>query len=99
MHDSKVIVISPSELRELIKDCLHEDRKANPTLLKEKEQYLTYEQVSKLLGVTIPTIHSYVNAGTLTCYNVSSGTVRFKRSEIDEAITTRRKNGHKKGMR
>ena len=55
-------------------------------LLEEKtEPYLTRGQVSKLLQISLPTLHEYTKRGFLTSYRIGFK-VRYKSSEIDSAL-------------
>ncbi|WP_422350089.1 helix-turn-helix domain-containing protein [Flagellimonas sp.] len=49
------------------------------------EEFMTKEEVSKLLKVTKTTINNYTNRGILTPYGLG-GMIYFKRSEIEKAI-------------
>lgn len=48
---------------------------------KEPEEFLTAKQVSKLLGVSLVSIHKWKKQGKLKFYRFGSR-VRFKKSEI-----------------
>lgn len=55
-------------------------------ILEEKtEPYLTRGQVSKLLQISLPTLHDYTKRGFLTSYRIGFK-VRYKSSEIDTAL-------------
>lgn len=57
-----------------------------PTPLKETpEDFLTVKQVSKLLGVSLVTIHKWKKDGKINFYRFGSR-IRFKRSEIENVV-------------
>ena len=49
------------------------------------EEFLTRKEVSKLLGVSLPTILDWTKKGTITGYKISTR-VRYKKSEINKFL-------------
>lgn len=49
------------------------------------EDFLTVKQVSKLLGVSLVTIHKWKKDGKINFYRFGSR-IRFKRSEIENVV-------------
>ena len=58
--------------------------KQNP----QKKELMSRRETSELLGVSLVTIHKWVNQGLLSCYKLG-GKVYFKRSEVMGAIQSR----------
>lgn len=90
--------MSDLELKELF-DFLNEDETTLPVnssfktsikkiLEQKKEPYLTRKQVAHLLQISLPTLHQYTKQGLLNSYRIGSK-VRYKTSEIDEALKSR----------
>ena len=55
--------------------------------LKENPQtkVLTRQEVSEMLGVSLPTLHSYCKKGVIVSYRLGNK-VRFKHSDVLEAL-------------
>lgn len=47
-------------------------------------EFLSREDVAKIFGVTLSTVHAWMNAGILTPYKIGAKT-RFKRTEVLES--------------
>ena len=57
------------------------------SLPKDKTpEYLTRRQTAKMLGISLPTLHSYVKKGFLTAHRVGEKTVRFKKEDVEKAL-------------
>ena len=52
---------------------------------KEPEELLTRKQAAALIGVTLPTLHTYSQRGLIKTYNIGRN-VRFKKSEVLESL-------------
>ncbi len=50
-----------------------------------KNEYLTRQETAEILKISLPTLHSYVKEGIVSAYRIG-GRVRFKKSDIDEAL-------------
>ncbi len=49
-------------------------------------EYLTRKETAEMLGVSLPTLHSYVNKGYLTAHRVGEKTIRFRREDVENAL-------------
>ena len=57
------------------------------SLPKDKTpEYLTRKETAEMLGVSLPTLHSYVKRGYLTANRVGEKTVRFRREDVEKAL-------------
>lgn len=57
------------------------------SLPKDKTpEYLTRKETAEMLGVSLPTLHSYVKKGYLPANRVGEKTVRFKREDVEKAL-------------
>jgi hypothetical protein len=82
--------------REAILDILKEEL---PSMIQELSKpgnplsdYLTYTQVTEMLGVTKATIHNYIVSGKLTKYSLTEGGTPFlKASDIAKAMKGQRR--------
>jgi excisionase family DNA binding protein len=50
------------------------------------ENFLTRQEVSKKLNITLPTLHNYTKRGLIKSYKIGSR-ILYKESDIDRAIT------------
>lgn len=53
---------------------------------KNEGKYLTSKEAAKLLQISLPTLADYTKQELIPSYRIST-TVRYKQSDIDEAIT------------
>lgn len=77
------ILLSPIPLEELIsrlKSELNIVQPPEPQGAKE-EEFLTAKEVSKLLGVSLVTLHNWKKKGMIKYYRFGSR-IRFKKSEV-----------------
>lgn len=57
------------------------------SLPKDKTpEYLSRKETAEMLGVSLPTLHSYVKKGFLTAHRVGEKTVRFKKEDVEKAL-------------
>jgi excisionase family DNA binding protein len=87
MEKIQLIQITPEQLQnsiiEGVKTQLDELKKSlNP---KEPNQYLTRQEVAKMLSVDLSTVHNLSVKGVLQKYQIG-GRVLYKRVEIENAI-------------
>ena len=68
---------------ELIKSQLHELKKHFEP--KTPNEYLTRQEVAKLLSVDLSTIHNYKKRNILKAYQIG-GRVYYKRTEVENAV-------------
>lgn len=84
--------LSISELTDTIKGIVADEIQNALTTLtdslpKDKTpEYLTRKETAEMLGVSLPTLHSYVKKGYLTVHRVGEKTVRFKREDVEKAL-------------
>jgi len=64
----------------IVTEKVNEALKKQPTQQPTPE-FLSREDVARLFGVTLPTVHAWANAGILTPYKIGAKT-RFKRCEV-----------------
>ena len=80
------IEISPKDLydfaRELIKEAISESKKL---VREEPEEYLTREEASKILKVSLPTLWHWNNKGILKPYRLGNK-IRYKKSELESCL-------------
>lgn len=84
--------LSLDDLTDTIKSIVADEMKNALTTLtdsfpKDKTpEYLTRKETAEMLGVSLPTLHSYVKKGYLTAHRVGEKTVRFKREDVEKAL-------------
>ena len=54
---------------------------------KRQEEYITRQELAKLLQVSLVTIHHWSKQGIIKPYRLGK-LIRFKRSEVEEALIT-----------
>ena len=67
----------------------HED--SNPQLFDNPEEYLTYNELGHLLGITIRTLRRYVAADMIPYLRIGGKMIRFEKSEIAAWLRRRQK--------
>lgn len=50
------------------------------------DEYLTRKETAEMLGVSLPTLHSYVNKGYIKAHRLGEKTIRFKKEDVQYAI-------------
>jgi excisionase family DNA binding protein len=86
--------ISPDELKQLLAEVVAEElnRIKSKEPVQEDDKLIKIDEVSKLLNVSLVTIHSWKKTGKLPFYKISNK-IYFKKSEILEALNkSERKN-------
>lgn len=84
--------ISVEELSETIKCIVAEEVKNALTAISETmpkdttPEYLSRKETAEMLGVSLPTLHSYVNKGYLTAHRVGEKTIRFRKEDVENAL-------------
>jgi excisionase family DNA binding protein len=91
MHEQKSIQllnVTPDELKEIIIQDVRTELKTITQSLqkKEPEEYLTRSELADIFKVTLPTISDWSKKGIIKPYRLGK-LVRFKRSEVEEALT------------
>lgn len=92
MESIQFIGTSPTALIDLI-DKRNEKRfeeLKNHFQPKEPEEYLTRNEVSKLLKIDLSSVHNWTKRKILTAYQCG-GRVYFKRSEVESALVELKK--------
>ena len=86
----ELVVIPKSELEELLKSIISLNSKPKAPIKEAEiiENLLDKKQAAKLLNVSLATIDNYRRNGLIPSYRIGSA-VRFKRSELIEAITAK----------
>ena len=59
---------------------------------KKTNEYLSRNDVSKMLGINLSSVHNWTKKGVLRAYQIS-GRVYYKLSEIEESIVELKKVG------
>lgn len=85
---SNVILISPEQLQDMIRETLQNE--IAPLLqrtpeTKQDPDLLTRKQTASLLGVTLPTLHAWTKQGKITGYRIGT-TVRYKKDELHQCL-------------
>ncbi|ULB33915.1 helix-turn-helix transcriptional regulator [Proteiniphilum propionicum] len=84
--------ISVEELSETIKGIVAEEVKNALTAISETipkdttPEYLSRKETAEMLGVSLPTLHSYVKKGYLTAHRVGEKTIRFRKEDVANAL-------------
>lgn len=84
--------LSITELTDTIKGIVADEMKNALTTLTDSlskdttPEYLTRKETAEMLGVSLPTLHSYVKKGYLTAHRVGEKTVRFRREDVEKAL-------------
>ncbi len=85
--------INPNELKsaliDSVKSQLNEFKKHLENYEKTND-YLSRNDVSKMLGINLSSVHNWTKKGVLRAYQIS-GRVYYKRSEIEESIVELKK--------
>ncbi len=87
--DSKILIhnVDPEEFKNKLLNALDDRFKQLKEQLEliSNEEYLTRNEASLLLKISLPTLHSWVNKGLLKKYELG-GSRYFLRSEIHQRI-------------
>jgi len=77
-------------LKPLIKDSLREALNEMDADRKEQEpRFITRAEVAEMLGVSLVTLHSYVNRGLLECKKIGHKTL-FSEADVLKAIKSKK---------
>ena len=86
-EENEIIVVSPKELQDIfenaVKDQLDKIKKGDYG--KPLSEYLTIDDLSKLLNTDRSTIYAWTRRGILQSYGIGRR-IYFKRIEIDKAL-------------
>lgn len=98
MAENKEVLIysiNPNELKDaLIESVTNQlnDFKKHLENQNKTTEYLSRNDVSKMLGINLSSVHNWTKNGILQAYQIS-GRVYYKRSEIEESIVELKKVG------
>ena len=78
--------LSVSDLRNLISEVIREQGLSNPMQpVCTGADYLTRQEVAKILQISLPTLHDYTKRGFIPAYRIGNK-VRYIRSEVDASL-------------
>jgi len=90
MNDILLSSIPLKDFEALIRDCMKSEfQKYNPAPPQE-EELITSTEAAKILGVSKVTLHFWKKEGRIKFYKIGTR-IRFKKSEVWEALQTNRK--------
>lgn len=78
--------LSSDDLKKLISDLLDEKLTGFKPQQKQATEYLTREDVSKLLKISLPTVTEYTKTGKLNGLRMGRR-VLFRKEEIEQSLT------------
>ncbi|KJD36966.1 DNA-binding protein [Tamlana sedimentorum] len=92
MQQIQFIQITPEQLQQIIIDGVKAELEEIKKHFEPKTptEYLTRNEVSKLLSVDLSTVHNYTKKGILTAHQMGSR-VYYKRQEIENSFVTLKK--------
>lgn len=74
-----------AEKLDTLTNVLNGQNRPEPQTVKE-EKLITRAEAAQLLGVTLPTIHSWTQKGVISAYRIGNR-IRYKHAEIMETLT------------
>lgn len=83
--ENYVFVPTLEQIRSVVKDELKEALQTHRREIEKKDRLMTRQDTADYLGVTLPTIHKYINEGILTAHKIGGRTL-FKKNEVDNAL-------------
>jgi excisionase family DNA binding protein len=84
METVQLQLIGKGELESIIMRCVStvlKHHKPEDNAPKQAEGYISRAQVCNLLQISTPTLHRYINQGTIKSYHIGGRTL-FKKSEV-----------------
>jgi predicted site-specific integrase-resolvase len=87
--------VNPEELKNALVESVTNqlnDFKKHLENQNKTTEYLSRNDVSKMLGINLSSVHNWTKNGILKAYQIS-GRVFYKRSEIEESIVELKKVG------
>lgn len=81
-----------ADFKELLNNCIREQFENHKPEPPKDDEFITTNEAIKILGVSKPTLHKWKTEGLIPFYRISSR-IRFKKSEIIDAIQTVKKYG------
>ncbi|MCX6232279.1 MAG: helix-turn-helix domain-containing protein [Bacteroidetes bacterium] len=87
MNDLIFSQIPINDLRVLIQESVREEMQKNSISEPQpKTEFITRQETSSILGISLPTLNEWTKKGLIPGYRISSR-VRYKRAEIMESLT------------
>lgn len=81
--------ITGNDLLNAVSDLLDSKlKKLHPPTTPPETTYITRQDVANMFKITLPTVHSWINAGILRAYKIGNKT-RFLLSEVKAAAATK----------
>lgn len=87
MQPSKILQVENVSFNSLLKEFEAIITKKLLAITENKQpetELISRQNVADIFGITLPTVHSWTNAGILTAYKIGNKT-RFKKSEVLQA--------------
>ena len=84
-NQSYLIQLTGGDLSHLIENAV-KNAMAEQLEPKQADELITRQQAADLIGVTLPTLHTYTRRGIIPTYRIGRN-VRFKKSEIIESLS------------
>lgn len=88
-----VTQVDPEEFKNALIDGVKnqlEEFKKHLNNQEKANEYLSRNDVSKMLGINLSSVHNWTKKGLLRAYQIS-GRVYYKRSEVEESIVELKK--------
>ncbi|WP_029038785.1 helix-turn-helix domain-containing protein [Salinimicrobium xinjiangense] len=88
--------ISPDELRKEIREDFRKELQELAKIFSPKEPtvWITRQEASRLLGVSLVTIHNWTKEGVIHAHKIGTR-IRFNRSEIENILLNSNKRASK----
>jgi len=77
--------ISISDFREILSDIVRKEIREIITDQNSTSEYLTRQETAELLKISLVTLNDWTRKGIIQSYRIGTR-VRYKRSEIDQAL-------------
>lgn len=91
---NSILLVTASDLADFASDCVNktisemEDRRKNE--VKDEKNYFTAQEVCRKIGVSLPTLWRWANAGYLQPIKVGTGGKKrrlFKKSDVEKILS------------
>ena len=82
------MTITPDELKQIVREAVHESMRVKNDTPAEMKYFTRYE-TCKLLQISLSTLDTYVKKGAITCSYLGTR-VRFSQDDIDKALAKNR---------
>lgn len=81
MQNLTLVQVSPERLSEIVSEAV------SSALVEQRQEkrYLTRDQVTKMLSISLPTLHAWINEGKIIARKVGRRTL-FLEEEINQSI-------------